>query len=192
MARRRWRRAPCAFSGADDGLHPVRRLPAPPKEPHDPSRPRAAPCGSSFFERFRPKSSCFKVMLWVAGVVSSRASHGPVLQGFPGRGRCRALGGQQGRQPRQCVGRWDQRAIQGRIDLPPRAVKNQRGGRTGRRGMGSLVQQPSPARTHRLHSIGRWLRQTTKGKLPVRPTRWRPDSTQRASRKLGAVQIVTA
>jgi putative transposase len=46
------------------------------------------------------------------------------LQRAPGRGGHRALGGQQGRQLRQRLGRDDQRAVQGRDDPPARAVED--------------------------------------------------------------------
>jgi putative transposase len=46
----------------------------------------------------------------------------------------------------------DQRAVQGRTDPSPRAVEDQGGRGAGHARMGRLVQQPSPARTHRLHT----------------------------------------
>jgi Integrase core domain len=49
-------------------------------------------------------------------------------------------------------GRDDQRAVQGRTDPSPRAVEDEGGRRIGHARMGRLVQQPSPARTYRLHT----------------------------------------
>jgi hypothetical protein len=64
----------------------------------------------------------------------------------------RAVSGQQGRQLRQRLGRDHQWALQGRVDSSPRALEDQGGSRVCDVGMGSLVQQPSVTRAHRIHS----------------------------------------
>ena len=85
-----------------------------------------------------------------------------------GAGLCLAVGGQRpgihlaqcllqpsGRQLRQRFGGDDQRAVQGGVDPPPGALEDKGGGCTGHVGMGVLVQSPSIAGAHRLHSACR-------------------------------------
>ena len=67
-----------------------------------------------------------------------------------------------------------QQTVRGQVDSPPRAVANQRGGRTDHTGTSSLVQPPTAAPTHRLHP-------TCKGRCKPLP------ATRQSSRRSGSL-----
>ena len=79
------------------------------------------------------------------------------------------------------------RPLQDRGDPPARALALAGSRRVRHPGMGRLVQQPPPARTDRQYAAGRSRGSATMPNCRRPP--WRPDSTQMASGKPGAVQV---
>ncbi len=73
------------------------------------------------------------------------------LHPTPGRRGRGDLGRLQGRQLRQCAGRGDQRALQGRADPPPWSLADRQPGRAGHPRMGAVVEPAPPARRPRSH-----------------------------------------